>query len=291
MIQNGVPFAGYDAWLKGWAYAWAVALLEIPPGSRVLDVGCGRHPYYAQYFLKRGCEAHGMDAAYDPKRMKEGWGIAPETITENPDIHFHLGLAGDGVGPRDYFDLVTCVSTLEHIYDSAFVLDPDNPMPHIAALEDMLRMLKPGGVLAVTYDFFLVDMPHWRGWDYLADIQALELNGTSLLSRERLLRSRTYIYNHEDTLFMQPEGILSFADSYLRSTSIGMMFRKPGGFESKVQLSPHPALKDVLFPPSETSESSVKATLAKSEPPLKPPKTLPDQALRLLRRRFRHIRK
>jgi len=259
MMQASLPFATYDAWLKGWACAWPIALLEVPPGSRVLDVGCGSHPYYAQYFLKKGCEAHGMDAKYEEEKMKKGWGISPETIADNPDIHFHLGLAGDGVGPEKYFDLVTCISIVEHIYDSTFVLDPDNPMRHMAALRDMLRMLKPGGVLALTYDFFLNDMPHWRGWDYLADIQTLELNGVPLLSRERLLRTRTYIYNHEDTLFMQPEGILSFSDKYLRSTSIGMMFRKPGDFESKVQLSPNPALRNVLFPPSETSEPSPKA--------------------------------
>jgi hypothetical protein len=123
------------------------------------------------------------------------------------------------------------------------------------ALRDMLRMLKPGGLLVLTIDFFLNDMPHWRGWDYLADIQALELNGIQLLTRERILRTRTYIYNCEDTLFMQPDGILSFSDTYLRSTSIGVIFRKPGLLDSPVVLSPHPALRDLLFPQSETVRS------------------------------------
>jgi len=252
MIQNNVPFASYDTWLKGWAHAWPVALLETPRGSRVLDVGCGTTPYYASYFAQQGCEAHAMDAAYEPTGMKKGWGITAETIEKNPNITFHLGLAGQKVGPEKHFDLITCISTIEHIYDSTFTLDPENPMRHVDALQDMLRMLKPGGVLVLTYDFFLNDMPHWRGWDYLADIQMLELSGISLLTRKRLLRSRTYIYNHEDTLFMQPEGILSFSDDYLRSTSIGMIFRKSGDDSSKVRLQPHSALKDVLFPPPET---------------------------------------
>jgi len=256
MIQNKIPFATYDPWLKGWAYAWPLALLEVPSGSRVLDVGSGNNPYYARHFVEKGCEAHVMDAKHDPAKMKQGWGITPETIEQNPDMHFHLGLAGDEVGPEKYFDLVTCISTLEHTYDSEFVLDPRKPMRHMDAMGDMLRMLRPGGLLVLAIDFFLNDMSHWRGWDYLADIQALELNGVPLLSRDRILRTRTYIYNYEDTLFMQPDGILSFADSYLRSTSIGMIFRKPGLLSSRVRLSPHPALKESLFPQSETVQPS-----------------------------------
>lgn len=252
MVQNKIPFAGYDAWLKGWAHAWPLVLLDVSPGAWVLDVGCGSRPYYVRHFADQGCEAHGMDAPYDPVKMKEGWGINQEVIEKNPDITFHLALAGEGRGPEEYFDLITSISTLEHIYDTTYVLDPKNPTPHVSALYDMLRMLRPGGVLALVIDFFLNDMPHWRGWDYLADIQMLQLNGISLVSGKRRLRSRTYVYNHEDTLFMQPEGILSFAESYLRSTSIGMMFCKAGA-NQKVHFSPHPALEDVLFPISETT--------------------------------------
>lgn len=45
---------------------------------------------------------------------------------------------------------------------------------------------------------------------------------------------------------MAPKGILSFADEYMRSTSIGIMFKKPGP-ASKVTLSPHPKLHDILL--------------------------------------------
>ena len=133
---------------------------------------------------------------------------------------------------------------MEHIYDSSSPLDPKNPMPHIEALADMIDMLKPGGLLVLTYDFFLNDMEHWRGWDYLTDIALLQQAGIQLLNPNIPLRSRTYIYNHEDTLFMAPEGILSFSKYFRRSTSIGMIFKKPGG-NSQVTLSPHPDFKDL----------------------------------------------
>jgi hypothetical protein len=155
-------------------------------------------------------------------------------------------------------------------------------MPHIDALHDMIRMLKPGGVLVLTYDFFLNDKLNWRGWDFLADIQMLELSGVPLLTRKRLLRSRTYIYNYEDTLFMTPEAILSFEDRYFRSTSIGMMFRKPGVGEGKVRLAPNPALKDVLFPWSETSEDVPEIAAEPFVPDLM-------TIARRLRRQFRRI--
>ena len=245
MIEAKIPFASYEPWLKGWAAAWPLVLLEIPKGTKVLDVGSGNNPYYADYFAQIGCVAHVLDGKFVPREDGGGWGISKETVKKYPHVTFHIGLAGERVGPRKYFDLITCISVMEHIYDSRSPVDPKNPMPHLEALADMIEMLKPGGVLALTYDFFLNDMPHWRGWDYLADIALLNQVGIPLLNPNIPLKSRTYIYNHEDTLFMAPEGILSFSKRYLRSTSVGMMYKKPGGTD-KVKLSPHPDFGDLV---------------------------------------------
>lgn len=246
MIQAKIPAAVYDPWLKGWASAWPLATLKIPKGITTLDIGPGNNPWYAQYFLKTGCEAHVLEQKYIPRKGSGGWGISKQVMDQYPHITFHTGLAGQDKGPGGYFDLITCISVMEHIYDRNFAMDPSHPLRHLNALRDMIRMLKPGGVLVLTYDFFLNDMAHWRGWDYLADIAFLNLSGVPLLNPQVPLRSRTYIYNYEDTLFMAPEGILSFSGKYMRSTSIGIMFRKPGG-SPKVKLSPHPSLKGLAL--------------------------------------------
>ncbi|HLB13222.1 MAG TPA: class I SAM-dependent methyltransferase [Dehalococcoidia bacterium] len=245
MIEVGIPQAFHDPWLKGWAAAWPLALLKIPSGARVLDIGSGNHPYYARRFASMGCEAHVLEEPSVAGAAHPGWGVREETVRANPDIVFHLGLAGQDVPPASAFDLITCISVLEHVYDSRKVVDPDDPMPHLNFLRDMVRMLAPGGVMVLTVDFFLNDMPHWRGWDYLLDVEFLMACGMGLLSPSSKIYSRTFLYNHEDTLFMAPEGILSFADRYYRSTSVGMMFRKPGSAE-RVTLSPHPSLAPLL---------------------------------------------
>lgn len=275
LIDAKIPLAGYDPWFKNWASSWPLVILKIPKGTKVLDVGSGSNPYYAHYFEQIGCEAHVLDGKFVPRRDSEGWGISKETIKKHPKIIFHIGLAGQRVAPRRSFDLITCISVIEHIYDHKSPMDPKDPLPHLGALADMIGMLKPGGILVLTYDFFLNDMVHHRGWDYLADISLLQQAGIPLLNPNISLKSRTYIYNHEDTLFMAPEGILSFSKSYLRSTSIGMIFKKPGN-QSKVKLSPHPDFEDLLLGESFNYPDQLLATNLKTISIMKTRKVVSD---------------
>lgn len=244
MIQSQIPFASYEAFLKGWAAAWPFIVLDIPPGIRVLDIGSGDKPYYAQHFADLGHEAHVLETPYERGTMKESWGVTDETIRDHPQIKFHLGLAGQNIPPAQYFDLITCISVVEHIYDSTSPLEPGNEFPHFRALEDMIRMLAPGGVLVLTYDFdvgdYHADVSAGRGWDYLADIEFMRLRGIPLLSYDRKLRGQAYIYNYEDALYTTAEGVLSFSDRYRRIANIGMIYQRPGP-NLKVTYSPHPA--------------------------------------------------
>jgi SAM-dependent methyltransferase len=243
LVDMKVPCASYEGFLKGWASAWPIALLNIPPGAKVLDVGCANDPYYARYFSSIGCEAHVLERTAPPGST---WGITDEVIKENPKITFHMGLAGEQKVPANMFDLITCISVLEHVYDHKHVIDMPVAFPHWRCLEDMLRMLVPGGVLVITYDFILHDYEGHRGWDYLADIRYMGLLGAPLLSNVRNLRDRTFIYNYEDTLFMNFDCMLSFLEKFRRQTSVGMMFRK-GTTPGVITFSPMPELKEVLL--------------------------------------------
>ena len=75
-------------------------------------------------------------------------------MEKNFQFTFHEWLASDEKGPGEYFDLVTCIPSMEHVYDNAVLVDPTRPFPHLEGIRVMLRMLNPGGLLALTYDFF-----------------------------------------------------------------------------------------------------------------------------------------
>lgn len=246
MIERKIPGAAYDPWLKGWANAWPLALLKIPSGSRVLDVGTGASIWYPRHFVNLGCEVHVLDKEETHRENQIHFGLAKKMMKDNPDITFHLGLAGQYKGPEKYFHLITCISVIEHIYDEIGPLHQTHPFLHLEALADMVRMLQPGGILALTYDFFLSNAERQRGWDYFADYTILQQMGLRPLSSVGTPKSRTFIYNWEDTLFMAPEGILTFAKKYLRETSIGMLFVKKEG-RSQIKFHPHPEIEKVLY--------------------------------------------
>ena len=74
----------------------------------------------------------------------------------------------DAPFPDNTFDRITCVSVLEHI------LKPEEPHAHYPCLRELRRILKPGGLLAVTVDYF-VNPEVTPGYDYLDDIAYLEI--------------------------------------------------------------------------------------------------------------------
>lgn len=114
-------------------------LLDLRPGQRVLDAGCGagRHCFEA---FRRGCAVCGMDydhtevekvmfsfVASDEKDHAAGghWAVARGDVV-------HLPFA-DGA-----FDRIICAEVLEHLHED------------FRALDELTRVLKPGGRMAVT---------------------------------------------------------------------------------------------------------------------------------------------
>jgi len=106
--------------------------------KKVLDVGCGT-----------GCAAQAMSAG-----AREVVAIEPDTATldwaqENraaENILYLNKLSGE-LDYRDYFDLVTNIDVIEHVRD------------YRGLIEDVVRMLKPGGRLLLTTPNRLRDNP------------------------------------------------------------------------------------------------------------------------------------
>jgi SAM-dependent methyltransferase len=244
MQLAGVPDASYDPWLKGFAYAWLQAVLSFSEGAKVLEVGCSATPHYLEKLRSRyKIEAHGLDKK-DPK-SRDGWGLDEKSGQMYPELILHNGFAGEEVCPSDFFDAVISVSSIEHIYDSAKPINARDMYPHYRALKDMARMVKPGGIIAFTYDFTLC-FPHNAGWSPVADYDFLLTLGLVPCCPQKDPEGEIFIYNHSDTLFVQPDGILNLFDNYFRIAIMCFAFRKPALRKGLVQYKPNKRIAHIL---------------------------------------------
>jgi SAM-dependent methyltransferase len=130
-------------------YEW----LEVEPGDRVLDLGCGfgRHAYEA---MRRGCAVTAFD--YSLAELKDVSGmfqaIAAEEAATLPATA--VGAATNGDATRlpfadESFDRVIASEVLEHIVDDE------------AAIAELSRVLRPGGTIAVTVPAWLSERICW----------------------------------------------------------------------------------------------------------------------------------
>lgn len=125
--------------------------LRIGPGSVVIDVGCGagRHSYEA---YRRGADVIAFDQnaaeLAEVDTMLEAMGQAGEA----PEAAKAQVVVGDALAlpyPDATFDAVIASEILEHI--------PDDD----TAIAEMVRVLKPGGSLAVTVPRWLPERLCW----------------------------------------------------------------------------------------------------------------------------------
>jgi SAM-dependent methyltransferase len=118
--------------------------LRLRPGTRVLDIGCGngRHSYEA---LRRGAvvTATDLDAAAlaDVQRMADAMALEGQ-VTPGGSLRTVEADARHLPFEAGAFDVVIAAEVLEHIHDDG------------AAIAELRRVLRPGGLMAVT-------VPRW----------------------------------------------------------------------------------------------------------------------------------
>ena len=153
--HNGTPGASRILRFEMvWETVWPLLYLDVRPGMRVADIGA-ENSCLTPYFASRGCEAYGLDA------FAGGYGTffreeilrhcTDQTLTL--DVSGRNGVAGKAVYrredatrirfPNGFFDRITCISTIEHIFDD------------VSVIKEITRILKPGGILALTTPFGL----------------------------------------------------------------------------------------------------------------------------------------
>lgn len=105
----------------------ALEIAAIPPGARILDVGCGTGRWLRRY-LEFGFQPTGVDATQGMLRLaRSRRTVSPLVAGES----FRLPFADSA------FDSVSDITVAQHI--------PADLQP--AALAEMMRVLKPGGAL------------------------------------------------------------------------------------------------------------------------------------------------
>jgi SAM-dependent methyltransferase len=125
--------------------------LPVGPGDRVLDLGCGggRHAFEV---LRRGADVVAFDQDAAELENVAAMFVAMDKAGEIPPGATAETVTGDALGmpfPDESFDRVIAAEVLEHIPDDT------------AAMAEIVRVLKPGGRVAVTVPNFLPERICW----------------------------------------------------------------------------------------------------------------------------------
>lgn len=116
-----------------------IAQLPVLAGADVLDVACGDGTYAALLAEKVGPTGHLVALDIEPKYLEYAQSWIPKRAFASP-IEFVAGSLEDPPFSPGTFDLVWCAQSLYSL-----------PEP-VAALRQMARMAKPGGIVAVLED-------------------------------------------------------------------------------------------------------------------------------------------
>jgi SAM-dependent methyltransferase len=221
---------------RGWEYPWVLEQLAgLPKDAKILDCGCGTSGFVGELY-QRNYKPTGLDFFVGDVQERPGYGLPTSYISKlQGKITFIDGGMVDIPADDNTFDAVTSISVMEHI-----IIDyKDNPSYHFKCLDEMKRVLKPGGLLICTYDTILNakvvygGTPEWgeQGWYYLDDIDyldmAMKLPNAKRVTREDVMLAEDAFFVPPDLYFEHGYGSgFELFGSYHRLTSVGFALIK-----------------------------------------------------------------
>jgi SAM-dependent methyltransferase len=124
------------------------ALERVGNARRVLDVGCSTSHYLAEL------------AREEPRRGRRVYGLDPDAPQPIRNVGVVRGTVVVPPFPTGSFDLILCISTVEHI---GLPIYGQREFPHgdTLAMRYMRRLLAPGGRLLVTVPFGRAQVNPW----------------------------------------------------------------------------------------------------------------------------------
>lgn len=142
-------------------------LRRVPKGSLVLDVGCTEGVYH-KALKEKQCIVHGID-------------LRP--LVGQQEKHIDVFIQGDILNhPKletDY-DVITCISTLEHAGLRAYSNERIDPYADLKMLLVMSSLLRKSGLLFITVPFGRLQIDFWLRsysdtyWRHFIDMTGLD---------------------------------------------------------------------------------------------------------------------
>jgi 2-polyprenyl-3-methyl-5-hydroxy-6-metoxy-1,4-benzoquinol methylase len=138
--RTKLPYSSHMAahWLRMWEYAWAIVESGVDSRMHVLDAG-GTGTFFSYFLAMEGCRVTTIDLeeakVEDANRLSAALGL--RTMD-----HRH-GDIREMPFEDEAFDAVFSICVVEHIPEAE----------RASALAQLARVLKPGGRLALTFDF------------------------------------------------------------------------------------------------------------------------------------------
>jgi ubiquinone/menaquinone biosynthesis C-methylase UbiE len=124
-------------------------------GGTVIDVGCGPG-VMAQQLADRGCTYTGIDPS---KRMLE---ICRTRFAGHPQMQFVPGEAMDLAFPAEHFDAALCIGVIDGVPDRS------------QAVRELLRVLRPGGTLIISFTNAVSPYSWWKKYAYYPAVRRIQ---------------------------------------------------------------------------------------------------------------------